>query len=57
VDIYFNDASNQKEFRVRILLVSLEVAHTPFSIKIGVEVINNMVECKARFIMLQAAIK
>ena len=48
---------NKKGFRVGILLVSLEGAYTPISVKLDFKVTKNMVEYKAYIIGLQAAVE
>ena len=50
--MYFDMASNQKRFMIGILLVLLEGAHIPISVKLGFEVTNNIVEYEACIIRL-----
>jgi len=45
--MYFNGASNQKGFRVGILLVLLKGAHIPISVKLDFKVTNNMEQYEA----------
>jgi len=49
-------ASNQKEFKLDIFLVSSEGAHSPLSVMLGFEFTNNMAKYEAYRIGLYAAI-
>lgn len=55
-DMYFGGVSNQKGCGVGVLLVSLEGAHTPLSVKLDFEVTNNGAEYEACTIWLRVAI-
>ena len=55
--MYFDDASNQKEFRLGILLVSPKEAHTFILAKLDFKVTNDLVEYEACIIGLQATVE
>jgi len=55
--MYFDGALNQKGFRVGIILISPDGEHTPISIKMDLELNNNMVGYKACFFGSQATIE
>ncbi|XP_074299813.1 uncharacterized protein LOC141630983 [Silene latifolia] len=53
--LFFDGASNQKGYGIRVLLISPDGAHIPLSVKLDFSVINNEAEYEACILGLRAA--
>ena len=52
--MYFDEAVNQDENGIGVLLITLEGSHIPLAIKLNIEATNNMAEYEARIARMEA---